>query len=103
MPPRISIAQQAVLPATAAGKIDVGRGVGRGRLVVVRSRAPPPPPPPSSNADASAGLPSQYSSVTAIRSGEVAEDLNYFLAEVLSGASCVQYMYSNGPHALLGL
>lgn len=58
------------LPPNAAGKLDVGGGVGKGNLYVVRSKLLPGDPGPS-----------PYSSITSIRSGEVPEDINYFLSE----------------------
>jgi len=62
--PRVS------LPPNAKGKLDVGAGVGRGNLFVVRAKLLPGDPGPS-----------PYSSITQIRSGEVPEDINYYLAE----------------------
>lgn len=58
------------LPPTGAGKLDVGGGVGKGSLQVVRQKHLP-----------GADLPSQYSSITEIRTGEIPEDINYFLLE----------------------
>jgi len=58
------------LPANAKGKLDVGAGVGAGTLAVVRTKHLP-----------GADGPTQYSSITQIRSGEVPEDINYYLLE----------------------
>ena len=58
------------LPPNSNGKLDVGGGVGKGNLFVVRAKMLPGAPGPS-----------PYSSVTEIRSGEVPEDINYYLAE----------------------
>ena len=58
------------LPPNSKGKLDVGAGVGKGNLFVVRAKMLPGDPGPS-----------PYSSVTEIRSGEVPEDINYYLAE----------------------
>lgn len=58
------------LPPNAKGKLDVGAGVGAGTLFVVRAKLLPGDPGPS-----------PYSSITEIRSGEVPEDINCFLAE----------------------
>ena len=58
------------LPPNAKGKFDVGAGVGKGTLQVVRTKHLP-----------GETLPTQYSSITEIRSGEVPEDINYFLVE----------------------
>lgn len=58
------------LPANANGKLDVGAGVGAGTLSVVRTKHLP-----------GADGPTQYSSITQIRSGEVPEDINYYLLE----------------------
>uniref|UniRef100_A0A7S4BLH2 Uncharacterized protein n=1 Tax=Chrysotila carterae TaxID=13221 RepID=A0A7S4BLH2_CHRCT len=58
------------LPPNAKGKIDVGGGVGRGTLQVVRTKMIP-----------GVETPAQYSSITDIRSGEIPEDINYYLLE----------------------
>ena len=58
------------LPPNAAGKLDVGAGVGQGSLSVVRTKHLP-----------GAEAPTQYSSITAIRSGEIPEDVNFYLLE----------------------
>jgi molecular chaperone Hsp33 len=58
------------LPPNSKGKLDVGAGVGKGNLFVVRAKMLPGDPGPS-----------PYSSVTQIRSGEVPEDINFYLAE----------------------
>jgi len=58
------------LPLNAKGKLDVGGGVGKGNLFVVRAKKLP----------GDTGV-SPYSSITQIRSGEVPEDINYFLSE----------------------
>lgn len=58
------------LPPNAKGKLDVGAGVGRGALQVVRTKHLP-----------GEERPTQYSSITEIKSGEIAEDINYFLLE----------------------
>jgi molecular chaperone Hsp33 len=52
------------------GKLDVGAGVGKGQLFVVRTKQLP-----------GEEQPSVYSSITELQSGEVAEDVNYYLAE----------------------
>jgi len=58
------------LPPNANGKLDVGGGVGAGLLYVVRAKMLPGDPGPS-----------PYSSITEIRSGEIPEDINFYLAE----------------------
>jgi len=58
------------LPLNALGKIDVGGGVGKGALQVVRTKQLP-----------GETLPSQYSSITEIISGEIPEDINHYLLE----------------------
>jgi molecular chaperone Hsp33 len=58
------------LPLNAKGKLDVGGGVGKGNLFVVRAKKLP----------GDVGV-SPYSSITQIRSGEIPEDINYFLSE----------------------
>lgn len=58
------------LPPNAKGKLDVGGGVGKGNLFVVRAKKLP----------GDEGV-SPYSSITQIRSGEIPEDINYFLSE----------------------
>lgn len=58
------------LPPNALGKIDVGGGVGKGSLNVLRTKMLP-----------GETTPSQYSSITQIRSGEIPEDINYYLLE----------------------
>ena len=58
------------LPLNAKGKLDVGGGVGQGELVAVRNKQLP-----------GAETPAPYSSITQIRSGEVAEDINHYLHE----------------------
>ena len=58
------------LAPNALGKLDVGAGVGKGTLQVLRTKHLP-----------GETAPTQYSSITEIRSGEVAEDINYYLAE----------------------
>lgn len=52
------------------GKLDVGAGVGQGQLFVVRTKQLP-----------GEDVPSVYSSITELQSGEVAEDINYYLSE----------------------
>ena len=52
-------------PPPLSGKLDVGGGVGKGRLLVLRSKYLP-----------GAESPSQYSSIVAIRSGEILKDIN---------------------------
>lgn len=56
---------QVWLPLKADGHLDVGRAVGRGMLTVIR------------DLDAA----NSYTGQTAIRSGEIAEDLTYYYAE----------------------
>ena len=58
------------LPPNALGKIDVGGGVGKGSLNVLRTKMLP-----------GETSPSQYSSITQIRSGEIPEDINFYLLE----------------------
>jgi molecular chaperone Hsp33 len=58
------------LPPNPKGKYDVGGGVGKGTLQVTRTKYLP-------GETAS----SPYTSMTQIRSGEIPEDINYFLAE----------------------
>lgn len=58
------------LPLKPNGKIDVGAGVGKGQLFVVRTKMLPGEEDPSI-----------YSSITELQSGEVAEDVNYYLSE----------------------
>jgi len=58
------------LPPNAKGKLDVGGGVGKGTLQVVRTKSLP-----------GETTPSTYSSITEIRSGEIPEDINYYLLE----------------------
>ena len=58
------------LPPNAKGKFDVGAGVGKGSLQVVRTKVLPGETDPS-----------PYTSITAIRSGEIPEDINYYLLE----------------------
>mmetsp|Transcript_10443 Transcript_10443/g.25134 ORF Transcript_10443/g.25134 Transcript_10443/m.25134 type:complete len:363 (-) Transcript_10443:322-1410(-) len=52
------------------GKIDVGAGVGSGQLYVVRTKQLP-----------GEEYPSVYNSITELQSGEVAEDVNFWLAD----------------------
>mmetsp|Transcript_40572 Transcript_40572/g.55225 ORF Transcript_40572/g.55225 Transcript_40572/m.55225 type:complete len:366 (-) Transcript_40572:154-1251(-) len=61
---------QVYLPPNKYGKLDVGGAVGKGNLFFVRSKMLP-----------GEDIPSPYSSVTEIRSGEVAEDINFYLAQ----------------------
>mmetsp|Transcript_44021 Transcript_44021/g.109028 ORF Transcript_44021/g.109028 Transcript_44021/m.109028 type:complete len:338 (+) Transcript_44021:138-1151(+) len=61
---------QVNLPLKPNGKIDVGAGVGNGQLFVVRTKMLP-----------GEEYPSVYSSICEIQSGEVAEDVNYYLSE----------------------
>lgn len=58
------------LPTNARGKLDVGTGVGKGSMQVVRTKFLP-----------GDDRPTQYSSITEIRTGEIPEDINYFLLE----------------------
>jgi len=58
------------LPTNSAGKLDVGGGVGKGTLQVVRTKNLP-----------GEETATQYSSITEIRSGEIPEDINYYLLE----------------------
>lgn len=58
------------LPPNAKGKFDVGAGVGAGTLQVVRTKKLP-----------GEEFATPYTSVTQIRSGEIPEDINYFLLE----------------------
>lgn len=53
-----------VLPANAAGKLDVGRAVGSGTLRVIRDM----------------GLKEPYVGQTLLQTGEIAEDLTYYFA-----------------------
>lgn len=55
---------QVVLPASAAGKLDVGRAVGHGTLTVVRDQ----------------GLKDPYSSQVELQTGELGDDLSYYFA-----------------------
>lgn len=58
------------LPPNAMGKFDVGAGVGKGVLQVVRTKHLP-----------GEEVPTPYASITEIRSGEIPEDINWYLAE----------------------
>merc|ERR1712050_197193 len=58
------------LPPNAQGKFDVGAGVGAGTLQVVRTKMLP-----------GETVPSQYTSITQIRTGEIPEDINWYLLE----------------------
>lgn len=58
------------LPPNSAGKLDVGGGVGKGSLQVVRTKNLP-----------GEEKATQYSSITEIRSGEIPEDINFYLLE----------------------
>ena len=58
------------LPPNAKGKLDVSAGVGKGSLQVVRTKHLP-----------GEEVSTPYTSITEIRSGEVAEDINFFLVE----------------------
>ncbi|KAL1514465.1 hypothetical protein AB1Y20_003564 [Prymnesium parvum] len=58
------------LPPNAKGKFDVGAGVGKGTLQVVRTKMLP-----------GEQVPSPYTSITQIRSGEIPEDINWYLLE----------------------
>lgn len=58
------------LPPNAKGKIDVGGGVGRGTLQVLRTKQLP-----------GETRPSQFSSITEIKTGEIPEDINAYLLE----------------------
>ena len=58
------------LPPNERGKLDVGRGVGKGSLQVVRTKNLP-------GEDVS----TPYTSITEIRTGEIPEDINWFLLD----------------------
>lgn len=53
-----------ILPASKAGKLDVGGAVGRGRLSVIKDM----------------GLKEPYAGQTMLQTGEIAEDLTYYFA-----------------------
>lgn len=55
---------QVILPANAAGKLDVGSAVGKGILRVVKDM----------------GLKEPYVGQTILQTGEIAEDLTYYFA-----------------------
>jgi len=58
------------LPPNAMGKFDVGAGVGKGSLQVVRTKNLP-----------GEEVSTPYTSITEIRTGEIPEDINWFLAD----------------------
>ena len=58
------------LPPNAKGKFDVGQGVGKGSLQVVRTKNLP-----------GEVVSSPYTSITEIKTGEIPEDINYFLCD----------------------
>ena len=58
------------LPPNAKGKFDVGAGVGKGSLQVVRTKNLP-----------GEEVSTPYTSITEIKTGEIPEDINYFLLE----------------------
>lgn len=58
------------LPPNALGKYDVGAGVGKGALQVVRTKNLP-----------GEEVSTPYTSITEIQTGEIPEDINYFLCE----------------------
>jgi molecular chaperone Hsp33 len=62
-----------ILPANAAGKLDVGGAVGRGYLSVIKDM----------------GLKEPYVGQTEIQTGEIAEDLTYYFAASEQVPSCV--------------
>ena len=57
------------LPPNAKGKFDVGAGVGKGTLQVVRTKNLP-----------GEEVSTPYTSITEIKTGEIPEDINWFLA-----------------------
>jgi molecular chaperone Hsp33 len=58
------------LPPNALGKFDVGAGVGKGSLQVVRTKNLP-----------GETVSTPYTSITEIKTGEIPEDINWFLAD----------------------
>jgi len=58
------------LPPNAQGKFDVGQGVGKGSLQVVRTKHLP-----------GEEVSTPYTSITEIKTGEIPEDINYFLLD----------------------
>jgi molecular chaperone Hsp33 len=62
-----------ILPANAAGKLDVGGAVGRGYLSVIKDM----------------GLKEPYVGQTELQTGEIAEDLTYYFAASEQVPSCV--------------
>merc|ERR1719238_2705929 len=58
------------LPPNALGKFDVGAGVGKGSLQVVRTKNLP-----------GEEVSTPYTSITEIRTGEIPEDINWFLLD----------------------
>ncbi len=58
------------LPPNAKGKFDVGQGVGKGSLQVVRTKNLP-----------GEEVSTPYTSITEIRTGEIPEDINWFLLD----------------------
>lgn len=58
------------LPPNAMGKFDVGAGVGKGSLQVVRTKHLP-----------GEEVSTPYTSITEIRTGEIPEDINWFLLD----------------------
>lgn len=55
---------QAMMPPTAAGKLDVGGVIGKGALTVIKDM----------------GLKEPYSSAVALQTGEIGDDLTYYFA-----------------------
>ena len=79
------------LPPNDKGKFDVGGGVGKGSLQVVRTKHLP--------GEVQA---TPYTSITSIRSGEIPEDINYYLLESEqkvpdSRPACVPYTSPRPP------
>jgi len=58
------------LPPNAKGKFDVGQGVGKGSLQVVRTKNLP-----------GEQVSTPYTSITEIKTGEIPEDINWFLLD----------------------
>ena len=61
---------QVTLPPNAKGKFDVGAGVGKGSLQVVRTKHLP-----------GEEVSTPYTSITEIKTGEVPEDINWYLLD----------------------
>lgn len=79
------------LPPNAKGKFDVGQGVGKGSLQVVRTKNLP-----------GEQVSTPYTSITEIKTGEIPEDINWFLLDseqkegALAAGACSLLVASDG-------